>query len=239
MRRPSHIVSEEYSNINVQFLPPNTTCKLQPLDQGVLRIVKIFYRKMLGQTYLAGIETGDEARKVIRKNFNLKIACDMISKCWKKVKPSLVENCFSKAGFIAGPVQREDPEDVQIERNLWDCIQGTFNVNLTFEDFATADDDVASTEHLSDAQIIEKVQADQGRITPDVSDDDDTSDSEEVEDNAITNSTQILTITPQIRAFFQQNKLNTTCLDELEHLVINSKLTRQTHQRSISQFIQS
>ena len=47
---PSHIV-DEYSNIKIQFLPPNTTSKIQPLDQGIIRSVKCAYRKTIQVQY--------------------------------------------------------------------------------------------------------------------------------------------------------------------------------------------
>ena len=41
---PSHI-TDEYSNIKIQFLPPNTTFKIQPLDQGIIRSVNCDNRR--------------------------------------------------------------------------------------------------------------------------------------------------------------------------------------------------
>lgn len=42
---PCHNDSLEYSNITVKFFPANTTSKLQPLDQGIIKNFKCFYRK--------------------------------------------------------------------------------------------------------------------------------------------------------------------------------------------------
>lgn len=35
------------SNINLVFLPPNTTSKTQPIDQGVIQPLKMNYRRLL------------------------------------------------------------------------------------------------------------------------------------------------------------------------------------------------
>ena len=43
---PSHI-TKEYSNIRVQYLPPNTTSKLQPLDQGIIHVCKLKYCSLM------------------------------------------------------------------------------------------------------------------------------------------------------------------------------------------------
>ena len=37
----------KFSNINVCFLPKNTTSRLQPLDVGIIQNVEVKYRKLL------------------------------------------------------------------------------------------------------------------------------------------------------------------------------------------------
>ena len=37
----------ELTNINIKFLPPNTTAKLQPCDQGIIQSLKVHYRHQL------------------------------------------------------------------------------------------------------------------------------------------------------------------------------------------------
>jgi len=43
---PSHLPIEKLQNIEIIYLPPNTTAICQPLDQGIIRNFKLFYRNL-------------------------------------------------------------------------------------------------------------------------------------------------------------------------------------------------
>ena len=49
---PAHPKNEKFSNVRVEFLPANTTSHLQPLDQGIIRVLKHYYRKKLVLKYI-------------------------------------------------------------------------------------------------------------------------------------------------------------------------------------------
>lgn len=60
----SHKVSRQYANINVRFLPPNMTSKIQPLDQGVIRSFKSRYRRQFVQWLVDKMDTGCDTIKL-------------------------------------------------------------------------------------------------------------------------------------------------------------------------------
>jgi len=47
------------SFIELLFLPPNTTAKLQPMDQGVIRSLKSYFRKDFIQQYLLALDANE------------------------------------------------------------------------------------------------------------------------------------------------------------------------------------
>ena len=103
---PGHIIGE-YSNISIQFLPPNTTAKLQPLDQGIIKSTKHNYRTILMTRYLASVESKQEA-KTIMKSFDFVVACQVLVEAWDAVTPENIQKCFAKAGFM--PCVEREPE---------------------------------------------------------------------------------------------------------------------------------
>ena len=64
----SHVL-QDLSNIRIQFLPPSTTSKLQPMDQGVIRSLKCYYRSRLTGRYLAGITEGQTTQQLAKNRF--------------------------------------------------------------------------------------------------------------------------------------------------------------------------
>lgn len=85
--------------IEIVFLPPNTTSLIQPLDQGIIRCVKVYYRKELCRRQLASLERQGSLENFM-KQFTLLRAMHLLKHSWWLVQPETITNCFGKAGFF-------------------------------------------------------------------------------------------------------------------------------------------
>ena len=85
-------LSGKYSNIKIAFFPPNTTSCLQPLDLGIIKNFKLYYRKLLLQHILAAYD--------IAKSVSILYAIRWIGQAWQMVKPLTIKNCFRKAAIL-------------------------------------------------------------------------------------------------------------------------------------------
>ncbi len=78
-----------YPNVKIEFLPPNTTALLQPMDQGVISTFKAYY---IRQTFAQAIKatTGTAAITLIQfwKNFNIRNALENIDSSWRELTVS-------------------------------------------------------------------------------------------------------------------------------------------------------
>ena len=83
-------------------IPPNVTSILQPIDQHVLRLLKLFYRKKLLSEILSN-KTQNVANAL--KSVDLKQAITLLNESWIHVKPETIKNCWNKVLDIW------DPED--------------------------------------------------------------------------------------------------------------------------------
>lgn len=89
----------KYSNIKIVFLPPNTTSVLQPLDLGIIKTFKVYYRKLLMCHVLAKIEECSSAYDVVKSVTILK-AIRWIGQAWQLVSSDTIKKCFRKAGIL-------------------------------------------------------------------------------------------------------------------------------------------
>ena len=245
------MVDAEYSNIKIVFLPTNMTAKLQPLDQGIIRVVKLAYCKTITEKVLACIDTDrPDALQNIMRSLDFVVACENIIAVWNHMSEALIVKCFHKVGFIISVPNWPEPEPA-LDQNLWDNIQRALQINIPFEQYATADDNIETNEDLTEVEIIKRVHAVtngnnvEGEDPDEQGEDDDqspvmltgtsTADVNEI----IHSSAQFLCVIAQQKAYCVQHSLpnrGIEILNELEQLVVGSKLYPCKKQTKLSHF---
>lgn len=91
---PSHPSAEQLKTkdgmIFVMFMPPNVTPLIQPMDQNILRLTKLYYRNSL----LTSIVTGDDAVGAALKKITLKDAVLHLAAAWEKLSAQVIIKCW-------------------------------------------------------------------------------------------------------------------------------------------------
>jgi hypothetical protein len=70
--------------MRVVYLPPNCTSTIQPMDQGILRSLKCYYREQLKQILIVACNSGQGVDR-FKKDFNIKDAIWNLAKTWTDV----------------------------------------------------------------------------------------------------------------------------------------------------------
>ena len=93
--------SVESDFITVKFLPANTTSLIQPMDQGIIRMLKCNYTRLSLQKMVARIdaEPDEEDAVVVEKywsSFNLKNAIYLLAEAWECVTERCIQGAWRK-----------------------------------------------------------------------------------------------------------------------------------------------
>ncbi|XP_064488392.1 tigger transposable element-derived protein 4-like [Ornithodoros turicata] len=151
---PGHGDVAGLSAIRLEFLPPNTTAKLQPMDQGVISSLKRHYRRSLLQRMLLCMETEKDYQ------VNLLSALHLLARAWDMVTETTIANSFRHAGFLEHgmPAQNlvEDSEGMQEDSGLLSNLRNA-GVSVDIESYITLDEDVATCRQDTMDAIIEEV----------------------------------------------------------------------------------
>ena len=93
---PAHPTIGDLSNLKLIFLPPNTTSVSQPMDQGVIKCLKAFYRRRLVNLMIKCLEQGQDLPKI-----SILHALQLLVASWNDVTKTTITNCFGKAKISA------------------------------------------------------------------------------------------------------------------------------------------
>jgi hypothetical protein len=120
---PAHGNISGLEAIKLFFLPPGTTCKTQPMDQGVIQNIKCHYRQRLLHLLLTSIESGNEL------GISLLDALYGILSAWNSVTLATILNCFRHCGFV----RDEDMPEVEIRQGNNDESVRYYTYNISIQ----------------------------------------------------------------------------------------------------------
>ncbi|UYV62158.1 hypothetical protein LAZ67_1008067 [Cordylochernes scorpioides] len=137
-------------NVEVIFFPANMTSVIQPMDKGVIKNLKHFYRRFL----VENISTGDsEALKI---KLGVLQASRLCKKAWDQLTSETIKHCFKKAGFVKKEEDEENADDIIAETmpsvDGWEDVIS--NPTISYDDFLNVD---AVCGEITDADIIAEV----------------------------------------------------------------------------------
>ena len=170
---PAHPEIKNLTNINLIFLPPNTTSVLEPMDQGVIGSLKPHYRRRIVCLCIKSLDQNKPLPKI-----TILHAMKNLVSSWNAVSEETIVNCFKKANISHANQQTavtdaDDPfksleEELDNLRKLDDnAVQDTQSAESSVEFDSEV---VTSASCMSDADILAEL------IRPDSIEDEDDDD---------------------------------------------------------------
>jgi hypothetical protein len=86
------------SNVKIAWFPATATSVLQPMNMGVIYILKSHYRQFLMQSLISNVDEANSSY-ALAKSVSVLDAVNWIGLAVKKIKAETGKKCFAKAGF--------------------------------------------------------------------------------------------------------------------------------------------
>ena len=93
---PCHPFDMRLSHVKLQYFHPNTTSKLQSLDQGIIRTFKTYYRKHVVKYLISRCATAQSLDDIKITPLD---AIHWIDSAWQSISAATICNTFRSAGF--------------------------------------------------------------------------------------------------------------------------------------------
>ncbi|KAL6578726.1 hypothetical protein OROMI_008942 [Orobanche minor] len=113
---PAHPkVVEGLRNIELFFLPPNTTSKIQPCDAGIIPAFKLHYRHHFYSSILQSLEVDSSNPE----NINILDAINFATLAWRfDVKETTIANCFRHCKIRSEELDVPEAEADKLEEDI-------------------------------------------------------------------------------------------------------------------------
>ncbi|XP_060084566.1 tigger transposable element-derived protein 4-like [Ylistrum balloti] len=146
---PAHPQIKDLKATKLIFLPPNTTSKTQPMDQGVIQNLKVHYRKRLILRHIKAIDRHQELQ------ISVLDAMKPLAVSWRCVTETTIKNCFHHAGFKIydnpAPIDSDDDDEDDIP------LAHLLSLPVPFDQYASVDSDVPTNATMTDDDIVDEI----------------------------------------------------------------------------------
>ncbi|CAI5528796.1 unnamed protein product [Closterium sp. Naga37s-1] len=88
------------SNVRLVYLPPNTTCFTQPLDQGLIAMAKARYRQHWLRAFTARCNAEGATSCVARFKPNLRDVVAWLNDAWINIEVRTIQRCWWRTGCL-------------------------------------------------------------------------------------------------------------------------------------------
>lgn len=198
------------TNITVKYLLPNCTSVLQPLDAGIIKNFKCFYKNQLIASFLRQIELNGKYELP-----DLKQAIYMVENAWSCVTRETISNCWKHCNIIGTDkdaglrIAAENECHIQVLETNLKKFKNLSDFAYTAKEYLESDDAITTGEILTTDDIIAVVVPNDEKKL-DIDDDDD---DEACESEAIITHSEAFKCIKNLKLFFEQNKFS---LDDIK-----------------------
>lgn len=145
---PSHPQDLNLTHVTLRFLPAGTTSVLQPLDLGIIKTMKGYYRTRLLRAVLSKIETSSSASETAKATSCLD-ACHWVAAAVKNIRKETVVRCFQKAGLGSQSEDNDPDDDLPLARFLPVALeQLEVDEPMSLDEYEDIDASVPATEDM-------------------------------------------------------------------------------------------
>jgi hypothetical protein len=155
---PSHIWTDsnkaDYPNLEIVFLPPNTTSKLQPMDAGIIAAFKRQYCKYQLQHAIDLIDRGKAPYKIDQLK-----AMQWTCMIWRNMDSSTLANCWRHTTLLTNEMNVESESDIpedNVDTEFAVLLQYLdIEDGLTFDQYINIPEEEQTDQILTDEELIE------------------------------------------------------------------------------------
>jgi hypothetical protein len=156
----------ELSNVKIRFLPPNTTCMLQPMDAGIIKSFKAHYRRFFLLWIVAQIEGGTGLSQI-----DLLTAIAYVLQAWNEVSSNTIRNCWIHTRIMTATTsadlkQQNEPKKENRVSDLEPLIESlSIKDAMSSEEYVSVDADVPTEGYDDEEEVEQEPECEEDELT--------------------------------------------------------------------------